>query len=106
MLQDLFMNESLMAGVIPLTMFKGPRRMRKRIAKKILARSRYLPLPLWQTGAAMKTIIRAKNRQARREWAALTEEEKGRRRAQRMLALCMPLGTLMYLQNRRVAPAS
>lgn len=92
-------SDDLLMGVLPLSTFTGPRRMRKRLAKKWIRRSE--TLPLWKLGAAMKTLRRAQNRQRRLEWATLTEEEKGRRRLLRLVTLCLPIGPLAYLWSRQ-----
>jgi hypothetical protein len=93
---------------------KGPRRMPRRRAKKILARARRsgwttqaasvtvlrtkgCPYTQGQIVAATKTLLRDQNRRRRVAWAAMPEEERARRRAAALSVRIMPSAAIAYM---------
>ena len=100
--------ERMAMGVIDLDTYayrKGPHRLKKRLAKKVVAWFAKQPFPSldrpWSgrypqamVVAALKTLRRPKNRAARREWGGLSDAEREQRRATAMISLAMPIGSI------------
>jgi hypothetical protein len=109
--------EAMAMGVTRMDTFdarKGPRRMPRRQAKKILARARRsgwttqaasvtvlrtkgCPYTQGQIVAATKTLLRDQNRRKRVAWGAMPEEERVRRRNAALAARIMPSAALAYM---------
>lgn len=85
--------EHLAIGVTDLSWYKGRRRLKKRLAKKVLSRAHASTVyPGSTIMAALKTVRRPQNRAARAAWKILSESEKNARRAKAAMMLAMPVG--------------
>jgi len=88
--------EKFAMGIMDLSSppYRGPRRLKKRLAKRVLREQRRYPT--WMVGAALKTKRRPLHKKLRKDWVALTEEEQAARRLKMILTLASPLGAFFY----------
>jgi hypothetical protein len=83
---DAYLSDRIVAGVVDLSLFKGPRRVKKRLARKIL-RAPAGVFSRSRINAAYKTLRRTENRTAWRAWQGLTDEKKAEQKQLYMLRM-------------------
>jgi hypothetical protein len=104
MVADSFSSDRSAAGVIDLSLFPGRRRLKKRLAKKVL-RAAPETYPISWLNAAYKTIRRPTNRANWRAWQEMTDEEKQARKVELLFRMSSVSMAGLYLMTKRVAGA-
>jgi len=92
------------AGVIDLSLFPGRRRLKKRLAKKVL-RAAPEAYPINWLNAAYKTVRRPANRANWRAWQAMTDEQKRARKMEFFFRMSTVSMAGLYLMTKQVAGA-